>query len=362
MPLSSVKSELYADLLEKKVAAKHALFSDLELPDIKVFSSTPLAYRMRAEFRLWHQDDDLYYAMFKPEQPKIPCRIDSFPIGSVSIQKLMPTLLKLLKANTILRDRLFQAEFLTSQTGQAMITLIYHRQLDDNWLSEAKILAKDLGVHLIGRSKKQKLVLDIDYIEETLTIDDRHYHYRQYEQAFTQPNAGVNEKMITWAKALNKNPDADLIELYCGNGNFTLPLADNFRKVLATEISKTSVKAAEFNLQRNNIDNIDMVRMSAEDICKALQGEREFRRLQNIALDEFNFSTIFVDPPRAGLDKFSEKLVNQFDHIIYISCNPHTLSKNLEKICKTHSIEKFAFFDQFPYTDHMESGVYLKKR
>ncbi len=362
MPLNNVKPENYSQLLHHKVAINLALFEQFELPEIEVFSSAPLAYRMRAEFRLWHQDEDLYYAMFKSAQPKTPCRIDSFSIGSLSIQRLMPILLERLQANPTLRNRLFQTEFLSSQTGQTIITLIYHRQLNEDWLGEARKLAGDLNVQLIGRSRKQKLIVENDYIEESLAIDGQQYYYRQYEQAFTQPNAGVNEKMIAWAKALNQDPVTDLIELYCGNGNFTIPLAENFRKVLATEISKTSVKAAEFNLQRNNVNNVNMVRMSAEDISKALQGEREFRRLQNIDLSEFIFSTIFVDPPRAGLDQFSESLVTQFDNIIYISCNPQTLNENLKQICKTHSIEKLAFFDQFPYTEHMESGVYLKRR
>jgi len=361
MPLSNVKPEQYTKLLQQKVADKLALFDKFELPSIEVFSSAPIAYRMRAEFRLWHQGEDLYYAMFKPDQPKTPCRIDSFPIGCISIQKLMPALLEGLQVNPLLRKRLFQVEFLSSQTEQTLVTLIYHRQLTDDWFDEAKKLATDLNVQLIGRSRKQKLIIDNDYIDESLTIGTKQYHYRQYEQAFTQPNAGVNEKMIGWAKTLNGDLTTDLIELYCGNGNFTIPLAENFKKILATEISKTSVKAAEFNLKRNGINNIDIVRMSAEDASKAIQGEREFRRLRNIAIDAFNFSTIFVDPPRAGLDELSERLVSQFDNIIYISCNPLSLNKNLEQICKTHRIEKFAFFDQFPYTDHMESGVYLKR-
>lgn len=362
MPLSNIQPKHYSDLLQEKVADKLALFNNFEMPEISVFESSPLTYRMRAEFRLWHQDDDLYYAMFKPEQPKTPCRIDNFKIGSKTIQKLMPLLLEHIKENTVLRNRLFQVEFLTSQTEDALVSLIYHRPLDEDWLSEAQALAHDFNIQLIGRSKKQKLVLDRDYIEECLRVDSKEYYYRQYEQAFTQPNAGVNEKMISWAKTTNNTPGRDLIELYCGNGNFTIPLAEKYRKILATEISKTSVRTAQLNLQRNLSSNIDIVRMSAEDISSAFQGEREFRRLKNIPLESFDFSTIFVDPPRAGLDQLSEKLVTLFDNIIYISCNPETLSKNLQKISKTHTIEKFAFFDQFPYTHHMETGVFLKRR
>jgi len=56
------------------------------------------------------------------------------------------------------------------------------------------------------------------------------------------------------------------------------------------------------------------------------------------------------------------KLVQNYDRILYISCNPHTLCDNLVEFSKTHRIEKAALFDQFPYTDHMESGVWLIRK
>jgi len=61
------------------------------------------------------------------------------------------------------------------------------------------------------------------------------------------------------------------------------------------------------------------------------------------------------------LDPDSCELVSRFNKIIYISCNPHTLADNLKLLVKTHKIEKFALFDQFPYTDHVETGVILTK-
>jgi tRNA (uracil-5-)-methyltransferase len=73
-------------------------------------------------------------------------------------------------------------------------------------------------------------------------------------------------------------------------------------------------------------------------------------------------NTVFVDPPRAGLDEHTEKMVAAFDSIIYISCNPETLAANLAHICQTHNISRFAMFDQFPYTHHMECGVFLERK
>jgi tRNA (uracil-5-)-methyltransferase len=79
-------------------------------------------------------------------------------------------------------------------------------------------------------------------------------------------------------------------------------------------------------------------------------------------LADYNFSTIFVDPPRAGLDPHTTSIAQRFDNILYISCNPETLRENLKTITQTHSIKAFAIFDQFPYTHHVECGVVLQRK
>ena len=159
-------------------------------------------------------------------------------------------------------------------------------------------------------------------------------------------------------------PGGDLLELYCGNGNFTLPLSRLFRQVLATEVSKTSVHAAQWNIAANHCPNVRIARLSAEEFTEAMQGTRSFRRLreQEISLTDYRFSTVLVDPPRAGVDDATLALLQRFDRILYISCNPHTLRANLETLCRTHRIVRRALFDQFPFTPHIESSVLLVRR
>jgi len=221
-----------------------------------------------------------------------------------------------------------------------------------------------LKIKLIGRSRGQKFVLSDEFVVEELTVFDRKYQYKQIESSFTQPNAQVCQKMLEWACNAAQQSDKDLLELYCGNGNFTLPLSTRFRRALATELAKSSVYAAEWNIEQNGIDNIQVARLSAEEFTQAFNGERTFRRLQeaNIDLSTYDFDTVFVDPPRAGIDDETLKLLQRFERIIYISCNPDTLHDNLKQLSQTHKIAKFALFDQFPYTHHVESGVLLEKR
>ena len=329
----------YQNQLDNKIA-KYRLSMEqagVDITEITVHRSAPLGFRMRAEFRVWHQDGQVFYAMNRPGE-KRPYIIHDFPIGAPLIGKTMPLLLQALNSSAILSRKCFSAEFLTTSSGQVLITLIYHRPLDSEWEAQARALQDRLGLSIIGRSRKQKVVLDKDYVTEQLNIEGRNYSYQQVESGFTQPNAGINCQMLEWSSKQLAGSSDDLLELYCGNGNFTAVLAQHFNQVLATEISKVSVNSALTNFAANQVDNVKVVRMSSEEFTQALNKQRPFRRLADIDLESYKFSTIFVDPPRAGLDSETEKLVSRFDNILYISCNPETLASNLSQITQTHNI------------------------
>jgi len=354
-----VYPDKYEPLLEEKKRFIETLFQEFEHPEPVLYRSSPSHFRERAEFKIWHEKGTLSYAMFN-KGDKTPIKLKSFPRANKKISDLMPALLEKVKASEPLARKLFQIDFLTTLRGGTLVTLIYHKKLDETWEQAAIALKESLGIDLIGRARKQKVVFDNDYVIEKLNVADKEFRYQQVENSFTQPNAGVCEQMLSWAYQNSLNSEGDLLELYCGNGNFTIPLSQNFNQVLATEISKISVKSAHFNLEANHIKNVNIVRLSSEEITQALNHEREFRRLAHIKLDDYQFKTVFVDPPRCGLDDDTIKLVSRFDRIIYVSCNPNTLRENITKLPQ-HKIEKFALFDQFPYTDHIECGVILTK-
>lgn len=364
MTINSVNTDQYQAQLDEKLQRIREQFSAFDVPEIQVFPSPASHFRMRAEFKIWHDEGHAYYAMFESAKNKQPIRVDEFPIGSLLINQLMPKLLAAINSDPLLSRRLFQVEFLTTLSNQAVVSLIYHRQLNDDWNERARALAGELGIHIVGRSRKQKVVIGQDYVIETLRVNGRDYRYQQVETGFTQPNARVCESMLTWAVNAAQSLSGDLLELYCGNGNFTIPLAGVFNQVLATEIAKTSVNSAMYNLEANRVHNVAIARMSSEELSQAMGKERTFRRLQekNIDLDSYRFTTVFVDPPRAGLDDHTTTMVKGFDHILYVSCNPETLVRDLQSITETHKVEQFALFDQFPYTHHVESGVLLSRR
>lgn len=365
MSFNAFDPSLYEGQLEAKRVKLVELFSPFTTLAPEVFASPNSHYRMRSEFRVWHEGEDMYYYMFdKILDQKI--RTDQYLPASLLINKMMEALMAELRPNAILRKKLFQVDFLSTLSGEILVSLLYHRQLDNAWIEEARNLKKRLAeqfrVNIVGRARKQKIDIDCDYVVEELPVNGKKLIYKQIENSFTQPNAQVAIKMLEWAIDCTKESTGDLLELYCGNGNFSIALAPNFKKVLATELASPSVEAAQYNIEKNGVTNLQIIRMSAEDFSDAMAGKREFQRLRGIHLSDYECNTIFVDPPRAGLDPNTVNLVQKYDNILYISCNPNTLVENLQTLSETHTIKRLALFDQFPYTDHMECGVLLTRK
>lgn len=361
MSIGQVYPETYPTLLQNKQSYLHQLLQITPSIPFKVFASTPSHFRQRAEFRIWHNGDDIYHVMFDPQDRK-PVRIDYFPIASKFIADFMPILLDKIRDNHQLRYRLYQVDYLATTAGELLVSMIYKRKLDDDWLAAAQQLqqqlSSDFNVKFIGRARKQKIVVTDDFVTEAFQSNSMLLRYQQKEGSFTQPNAGVNQHMLNWTAEIAKQLSGDLLELYCGNGNFSLALASYFRQVIATELSKASIQSAKYNIELNKIENVKVLQMSAEAVAEALAVGNQ---LQELNLAELKLNTILVDPPRAGLDDATLQLVSRFENVIYISCNPATLAANLEFLAKTHQISQVALFDQFPYTAHIESGVWLKK-
>jgi len=352
----------YDEQLEDKRDRVSGLLSEFYDRDLQVYSSVDEKYRSRAEFRIWHDGDTCSYAMGNITKDGAVCIVEC-PKVIEAIDRRMWDLLNDINTDKLLSHRLFGIEFLATTTDECLVTMLYHKRLDESWIELARELESKYDISIIGRSRKQKVVLSQEFVTEVLTIDNTIYKYRYYEGGFTQPNPMANTHMIEWARAaIGTNPKGDLLESYCGLGNFTLPLSRLFDKVLATEISKNSIKAAKENCTLNGVHNIEFIRLSSEEMTEAVSKKRDFRRLADVDLHSYDFSTVLVDPPRAGLDSATIDLISDIDNIVYISCNPDTLARDLQILTLTHDVENAAIFDQFPHTSHIESGVFLHKR
>lgn len=498
---SCTLGEPYEDqILYKKqlIADKFREFFDGEF---EFFASQPQNYRIRAEFGIWHDiwhsAFDLAYTMGGAHSKKI--LINECPKVALPIANLMPRLLEALRRSEALKEKLFGVEFISCASG-ILATLLYHKRLGEREQGAICELADKLGITIMARARGQKLLSGELSLTDELCVDGRVYKFHFGENAFIQPNRGVNEKMIAWARSCvdfgkegtsevcaaqnfaaknftekkfasqnstaqnygceqsaaqnstdrnfasensaefnaacqnfvkansaraefssensvkfnyasadksstDKNfarkdlgvqnstsqnldcekksaqnsaeqnssreqhavcPESsaarDLLELYCGHGNFTIPLAAKFNRVLASEISKSSIANARINCELNGVRNAQFVRLSADELMSAFARRHEFERLKGIDIFSYDFSHVLIDPPRAGLEPSVIDFIKNFQNLIYISCNPQTLFENLRSLCATHEVCRFAIFDQFAHTAHIECGVLLRRR
>ncbi len=349
----------YAEQLDLKVERFKKLLSPFFSDDVEIFCSPSEHFRARAELKIYREKDKISLGMNTRNRKTIP--IENCKIVAKPIYDAIPKIVDIINSNKILKDKIYAIDFLSSNQDELLVSMIYHKLLNENWIEKSRELL-DSEIKLMGRSRKQKVSLGEEFVTDVINTSNRSFKLRKYEGAFSQPNRYINEMMIDWACRVSDGIGGDLLELYCGNGNFTIPLSCNFEKVFATEISKSSIKTLNENIELNNIKNITIARLSGKECIEAIKREREFFRLKEIDLDSFRFSTVFVDPPRAGLGKDVAEFIERFDKIIYISCNIETLIEDLEILSKSHDVAKAAAFDQFPWTNHLESALFLQKR
>lgn len=341
----------YQEQIEQKVA-KLSLLLGISKEKIEIFNSPDEGFRRRAEFRVFHhKQKSISFAMNGVKQRVLP--IKECSIVAPTIKKIMKELPHFLEG--IAKERLYSCEFLSNTKGECIVTLIYHKNIDDGLIEELTLIAKYLGINIVCRSRGKKVVIGSERIVEEVAGFSTFLR----EGAFSQPNPYINQKMVTWVVSKIES-GGDILELYCGNGNFTFALSKRCDKLLATEVSKLAIKDAQDAKELNRVDNIEFVRLDVGELVSALRKERDFFRLKDVDLDSYRFDTLFVDPPRAGLSAEVIEFAKSFSQIVYISCNPYTLKENLNKL-KGFEIEYAAFFDQFPYTNHIECGVILRR-
>lgn len=172
---------------------------------------------------------------------------------------------------------------------------------------------------------------------------------------FTQVNLEINHAMVPRAlELLEVNSEDRVLDLFCGIGNFTLPLARKTASVLGIEGDHGLVERAKQNAMLNNINNV------------------EFRAI-DLSKDDLNedflnggFNKLLLDPARNGAQEVIEKMnLNSIEKIVYISCNPSTLARDAGTLVhdKGFKLEQAGVMDMFPHTTHVESiAVFSKKR
>ncbi|WP_411834603.1 23S rRNA (uracil(1939)-C(5))-methyltransferase RlmD [Pseudoxanthomonas mexicana] len=164
---------------------------------------------------------------------------------------------------------------------------------------------------------------------------------------FIQVNAGLNQKMIARTfELLEPQPQDRVLDLFCGLGNFTLPLARLAGEVVGVEGEAGLVARARENAAHNGLHN---VQFHAADLTQDQRGTPWMRQ---------GFDKLLLDPPRSGaIDVLKQLPLKQFDRIVYVSCHPGSLARDAAYLVNEqgYALRSAGVMDMFPHTAHVES-------
>jgi len=208
-----------------------------------------------------------------------------------------------------------------------------------------------------------------EFVDEVLLVSGQSLRYRQPYGHFSNPNAHVGAATSAWlrsgiAELLGSHDRChfDLLELYCGCGSHTIALAPLFRRVLAVELNQHLVEAARHNVAANDIDNVAVMHAPSARFCQGLLEDRCAELVGEGLPERLEFGCVVVDPPRAGLDDLTIIAVAAYEYVLYISCSPSAMRRDMAVLLRTHDVIKFALLDHFPYTVHIETAAIFSRR
>lgn len=248
------------------------------------------------------------------------------------------------------------------KTNQYMCILVVNGQGFDNekeFVSKIANKYKEIRAIIVNSNMKNtNVILGLEnrtifgkgYIEDKLgeyifKISPLSFYQVNPIQAEKLYNLGIEKAMIT--------KDDIVFDLYCGIGTISLFMSKYAKKVYGIEIVEEAIKAAKENAEINSVDNVEFI---AGDVEKVLS---------NIIYDRKIIPDIvMVDPPRRGLDNTSINniLSIKSKRLVYISCNPATLVRDLAKLEEMYEVEEIVPVDMFPFTSHIETVTVLTQK
>ncbi len=183
----------------------------------------------------------------------------------------------------------------------------------------------------------KKLIKGKGYVSDRVLDREFRISLNSFFQINTEVFTNIFNQVISYINNKNYNK---VLDLYCGTGIISIVIANYVKEVVGIEIVEEAVEDANYNKEINKVNNVSF-------ICDKVENRiSEFR----------NIDLVIVDPPRSGLDKKSINSILQINpqDIIYISCNPSTLVRDLKTLMTNYEVKRFFIADMFPNTYHVE--------
>jgi len=195
--------------------------------------------------------------------------------------------------------------------------------------------------------EKEQVIYGKGFIEDSLCDKVFRISPKSFYQVNPQQTEILYRKAIEMAGLTGKET---VLDAYCGTGTIGLIASDKADKVIGVELNKDAVADAKVNAKRNQVSNIQFYQKDASEFISQLAAQEE------------KIDVVFMDPPRAGSDeRFLDSLaVLKPERVVYISCNPLTLERDVAYLTKKgYKAKKLAPVDMFPWTNHVETIIMM---
>lgn len=363
---------------KQSVITEHLKRADVFTDSTQVFpaiDSAPYGYRRKARLGVTRTKSQGLVLGFRERNSKRLTAIQQCPILVPQLQPLISELQNLLPR---LRGQGHIGHIeLIAEAQQANIIVRITQPLHEGDQRTWFDWAEQLGVRLIVASTASSANTPVD--NEQFSIDGQseqpeRLHYEQLHPTntetphfsyalndltidfsasdFLQVNSTVNEQMVSQAiEWLNLNGNEQVLDLFCGFGNFTLPLAQQAKRVTGIEGVASQVAQGTANAEKNQLNNVAF-------LCTDLN-----KPIANFSWSKETFDVVLLDPPRAG----AEEICAQLNHlgaqkILYVSCNPITLARDAAILKEQgYQLTRYGMLDMFPQTAHMETMALFTK-
>ncbi len=313
------KQEKVVELLSKMVGGPKELVKD-------IIYTNPDNYRNKVVFHV--KDKKLGY--YEEKTNKL-IEIDNCLLLNSRINELLPTLKEVVEENDL--------------------SEIVIRTSNDN----SKVMVKLIG-NIQNYSKLLNVVDVLMLNDQTATSDSSiitnigNYKYYVSLDSFFQVNETLTEKLYDKVRDyVKKASPSNTLDLYCGAGTIGIYVSKYTNHVLGIDCNQSNILDANKNKELNKVENIEFIASKVEDVIENIKDK---------------YDLIIVDPPRAGLDPKTIKTIKEMSpkNIIYVSCDPVTLMRDLNILKEHYNIVEITPFNMFPRTYHVECVCMMERR
>lgn len=340
--LQHMSIEAQRNLKENWLAGQ---FRKLSLPNkMSRLEGKPFGYRRRARISVFVKNNQVQIG-FRAKSSNEIIDIDQCQVLEPSLQVAYQALRTYLKTASLV-SKLGHIELLYDAQGVCVV------------LRQSRDMAETDKEDLNNWAQKSSITLLWQAPAENKVEKQQPRHYmidgavlNFHPQDFIQVNAQINDAMVEQAMAwLELNSDDVVLDLFCGAGNFSLPMAKRAGRVLAVEAIESMVEMGQLNARQADLDNLEFL---AADLTQTPPNR----------LKKAKITKALIDPPRAGAYEFLPTLVRlKPQQILYVSCNASTLARDAEYLVENgFRVTKVCMMDMFPQTSHVEAMMLLQK-